>query len=125
MATTPVNNKPQQTLSPLLTSNAAGPAAKSKAAGKADAGTGVNAAKPLPAPANAADVNISTTAKDRAAAHAKALEIARATPDVREDRVAALKAQIDAGTYQVDSGKIADGMMREAIKEHLADMEER
>jgi negative regulator of flagellin synthesis FlgM len=55
----------------------------------------------------------------------KAAAIARNTPDVREDRVTALKAQIDAGTYQVDSGKIADGMLREAIKDHIARNDER
>ncbi len=70
-------------------------------------------------------VNISKKAKERVEAQQKALEIARNTPDVREDRVKALKAQIDAGTYQVDSGKIADGMLREAIKEHLAETSER
>ncbi len=68
----------------------------------------------------AAGVNISPAAKDRAAASMKARDIALSTPDIREDRVADLKAQIDAGTYKIDSGKIADGMMREAIKEHLA-----
>ncbi len=56
---------------------------------------------------------------------AKALEIARQTPDVREDKVAELKKRIAAGTYQVDSGKVADGMLREAIREHLAENTER
>jgi len=68
-----------------------------------------------------ADVKISDSAKDRSAAITKATEIAKNTPDIREDRVAALKAQIDGGTYQIDSGKIADGMMREAVKDRLAE----
>jgi negative regulator of flagellin synthesis FlgM len=68
----------------------------------------------------ASGVNISPAAKDRAAASMKARNIALSTPDIREDKVAMLKAQIDSGTYKIDSGKIADGMMREAIKEHLA-----
>lgn len=70
------------------------------------------------------DVNISTAAKERADATAKALDIARNTPDVREDRVAEIKAQIAAGSYKIDSGKIADGMLREAIKDHLATIDD-
>jgi len=71
----------------------------------------------------AAGVNISAAAKDRAVAQQRAKDIALSTPDIREDRVAMLKAQINDGTYQIDSGKIADGMLREAIKEHLATSE--
>lgn len=70
-------------------------------------------------------VNISAGARDRADASAKALDIARNTPDIREDRVSMLKKQIEEGTYQIDSGKIADGMMREAILDHLAESDER
>jgi negative regulator of flagellin synthesis FlgM len=65
-------------------------------------------------------VELSDRAKSRSAEQKKAFEIAKNTPDVREDRVAALKARIQAGTYEVDSGKIADGMLREAFMEHLA-----
>ena len=67
------------------------------------------------------DVKISDGGKDKAAAYDKALTIARNTPDVREDKVADLKKRIDAGTYQIDSGKIADSMLREAVIEHLAE----
>jgi flagellar biosynthesis anti-sigma factor FlgM len=67
------------------------------------------------------DVNISSHAKDRAVAFQKAFDIAKATPDIREDRVKALKEQIQNGSYKVDSGDIADAMLREAVKEHLAD----
>lgn len=70
-----------------------------------------------------ANVQISTSAKERAEAQKKAFDIAKATPEIREDKVADLKARIQAGTYQIDSGKIADGMLREAIMEHLADGE--
>jgi len=67
------------------------------------------------------DVSISPHAKDRAAAFQKAFDIAKATPEIREDRVKALKEQIQNGTYKVDSGDIADAMLREAVKEHLAE----
>jgi flagellar biosynthesis anti-sigma factor FlgM len=65
-------------------------------------------------------VELSEKGKSRAAEQKKAFDIAKNTPDVREDRVAELKAKIQSGTYEIDSGKIADGMLREAIMEHLA-----
>jgi negative regulator of flagellin synthesis FlgM len=65
-------------------------------------------------------VELSDKAKTRASEQKKAFDIAKNTPDVREDRVAEIKAKIQAGTYEVDSGKIADGMLREAFMEHLA-----
>jgi flagellar biosynthesis anti-sigma factor FlgM len=65
-------------------------------------------------------VQLSDSGKKRAEEQKKAFEIAKNTPDVREDKVAAIKAKIQAGTYEVDSGKIVDGMLREAIMEHLA-----
>lgn len=34
-----------------------------------------------------------------------------AVPDVREDRVAAIKAKIDNGTYQVDTSAFADRLL--------------
>ncbi len=36
---------------------------------------------------------------------------AQEAPDVRADRVAALKAQVEAGTYQPDSKKIAEKLL--------------
>ncbi len=70
------------------------------------------------------DVQLSPEARDLAAARAKAHQIANDTPDIREDRVAELKAKIEKGEYKVDPEKIADGMMREAIKDRLATIEE-
>jgi negative regulator of flagellin synthesis FlgM len=67
------------------------------------------------------NVDVSGKGQDIARARQKALDIARNTPDVRENRVAELKAKIASGEYQIDSGGIADGMMREAILEHLAE----
>ncbi len=65
-------------------------------------------------------VNLSTQAKDLAVTRQKALDIARATNPIREDRVAELKSQIQRGEYKVDPGKIADGMLTEAIRDKLA-----
>ncbi len=89
--------------------------------GPANTGAGAADAKPR----EASNVQISPGAKDRAEAFQKAFDIAKKTPDVREDKVQDLKARIANGTYQIDSGKIADGMAREAIMEHLAEGEER
>jgi negative regulator of flagellin synthesis FlgM len=68
------------------------------------------------------DVSLSDKSREIANLRAKALEIARQTPDIRNDRVEAIKKQIAEGTYQIDSGKIADGMLREAILDKLATM---
>jgi negative regulator of flagellin synthesis FlgM len=124
MATNRIGNRPPQ--------NTAAAFVKSDETKKASDASGVVAAV---SPETVAKANVSRTdqvgvtiskeAKARSEAQQKALEIARGTPDVREDRVKALKAQIDAGTYQVDSGKIADGMLREAIREHLAETPDR
>jgi len=65
-------------------------------------------------------VNLSSKAKDLAESHAKALNIARNTPDIRADKVAALRARIKNGSYKVDPEKIADGMMKETIKDQLS-----
>jgi flagellar biosynthesis anti-sigma factor FlgM len=120
MATKPINNSG---IMNSLSTVAAQDAAKAKDASAIQNKAAASVAND-PAKANF-DVNISTSARDRAEASAKALEIARKTPDVREDRVAMLKKQIDEGNYKVDSGKIADGMMREAILDHLAETDER
>lgn len=70
------------------------------------------------------DVNVSPRAREMAEAHKKAFEIAKATPDVREERVADLKKRIQSGNYKVEPDKVADGMMREAIMDQLAQSED-
>lgn len=40
-------------------------------------------------------------------------------PDVREDKVAELKEQIDNGTYEIDAEKIADKMLRDSLLNDL------
>jgi negative regulator of flagellin synthesis FlgM len=65
-------------------------------------------------------IELSPEAKRLAEARETASEIAKATSPVREDRVADLKARIKSGEYQVDPGKIADGMLREAIRDEIA-----
>ena len=39
----------------------------------------------------------------------------KAIPDVREDKVALLKEQIENGTYEIDEEKIADKMLKDAL----------
>jgi len=70
-------------------------------------------------------VSLSPKAKELAEARKKALQIAHDTPAVREDKVAEMKKKIQDGTYQVDSEKIADGIMREAMKDELSKSEHR
>lgn len=38
-----------------------------------------------------------------------------AIPDVREDKVAELKEQIENGTYEIDAEKIADKMLKDSL----------
>lgn len=68
------------------------------------------------------DVALSPQAREMAEAREKALQIAKATSPIREDRVAELKQKIQNGTYQIDSGKIADGIIREAVLDQLGTM---
>jgi negative regulator of flagellin synthesis FlgM len=42
-----------------------------------------------------------------------------AIPDIREDKVAQLKEQIENGTYEIDAEKIADKMLRESLLNDL------
>jgi negative regulator of flagellin synthesis FlgM len=48
---------------------------------------------------------------DEALLRAEAYKTASATSDVRSDKVAALKAQVANGTYQVDGSKIAANLL--------------
>lgn len=75
--------------------------------------------------AKGVDVAVSDNAKTRAAERKLAKDLAIAAPEVREDRVASIKAKIADGSYKVDSDKIANGMMREAVMEHLTSDENR
>jgi negative regulator of flagellin synthesis FlgM len=50
---------------------------------------------------------------------AQGLEAARNAPDVRADRVAALKAQLADGSYKVDATKLADKMIGASLEDDL------
>jgi negative regulator of flagellin synthesis FlgM len=41
------------------------------------------------------------------------------SPDVRKDKVAALKAQIQSGQYKVDADKVADKMLQESLENEI------
>lgn len=51
----------------------------------------------------------------------KAKDILEQTPDVRMDRVQALKEEIARGEYQVDPHRLADKMMGSLLSETLVD----
>jgi negative regulator of flagellin synthesis FlgM len=40
-------------------------------------------------------------------------------PDIREDKVAELKEQVENGTYEVDAEKVADKMLKDALLNDL------
>lgn len=60
------------------------------------------------AAATGAQVNIS----EQAQLMNKASEVARSAPDVRRDKVDALKAQILNGTYKIDSETVAEKLLQ-------------
>lgn len=43
-----------------------------------------------------------------------AMEQIKNQPDIRAEKVAAIKKQVESGTYKVDAQKIADKMMQDA-----------
>lgn len=50
---------------------------------------------------------------------AQLLQQAKAAPDVREDKVAELKAKLDSGNYSVDAKDIADKMIGRVLADRL------
>jgi len=69
-------------------------------------------------PASGADrVELSSNSVDVQKMH----EILQQTPDVRADRVRALKQQIEKGEYTVDSHKVADQMLKSLLQDNIID----
>ena len=60
-------------------------------------------------------VSLSSTARD----FQKIEKAIDALPDVREEKVQALKAQIETGTYEVNGEKIAEKMVGESLVDIL------
>jgi negative regulator of flagellin synthesis FlgM len=54
---------------------------------------------------------------DRARLAARATELAQEAPEVRQDKVADLKARIGAGTYNVSAQVVAEAVIRKSITE--------
>ena len=98
-----INEQPPITPSPLSPAGGAnGPAAR-RAIGSSGTDTGAAARTGAPA----AKVELSARSREL---H-EAMRAANAAPDVRADVVAAVKARIDGGTYQVNSDQIARGIL--------------
>lgn len=66
-------------------------------------------------PAKADTVVLSDTAKQLQEAQKKM----EAIPDVREDKVAQIKEQIENGTYEINEEKIADKMLKDSLLNDL------
>ena len=119
MSTKSVSNNPSSTVNnpsqllPLQTQN-------TKSAKKVETVDDANKSSNAKAVEKNWNVELSAKAREISEARAKAMDIARNTPDVREDRVAEIKKRIADGTYQVDAGAVADGKLREAIKDKLS-----
>jgi len=61
-------------------------------------------------------VNLSTTAKDVQRIKSEIEKL----PDVREEKIRELQAQIDKGTYSADADKIAEKMVGESLLDNLS-----
>lgn len=110
------HNKVGQNLNTRDTGRAGkGEASKTKDAGKADAASALDTegAKNVGAlfgkDEPASRVELSGRAQDMK----KMTELAKAAPDVREDRIAELQKLIDDGKYKVSSKDVADKMVDE------------
>lgn len=83
--------------------------------GKDKIGGSESAESAAAAKAKAAEAAVSgkdrVTLSDDVKMVAEAAKAAEAAPAVRTDKVASLKAQVDAGTYQPDSKKIAEKLL--------------
>ena len=66
-----------------------------------------------------------TVKEDKVVLSPKAKEVQEATklikelPDIREEKVAKLKEEIEQGTYRIDGKKIAFKMLKESILDEL------
>ncbi len=49
----------------------------------------------------------------------KILQIVQDTPDVRQDKVAKLRKQIEQGRYKVDADRVAERMLEEGLQDIL------
>ena len=119
MSVNQIGNKNPNATSPaaagLGQANATNETAKTQVASKAAAAAYAKQSS-TPLVSDAANVQISAKAKEMSLAK----KIVEDTPDVREDKIAHFKDLIAKGKYKPDAGKIADGMMREAMKDELA-----
>ena len=93
-----------------------GPAAAAAPAAVRAASQGYAKAAAAPTVKDAANVQISPRAKEMSLARA----IIDETPEVREDKVADFKKRIASGEFKPDAGRIADGILGEAIKDELS-----
>jgi negative regulator of flagellin synthesis FlgM len=74
------------------------------------------AAEPTPSAAVGEKVRLSPKVRELQAART----VAAGIPEIRKEKVAAIRAQIEAGTYRVDSEKIAGKLLAETLlNDHL------
>ena len=93
-------------------------AGKSEKANKADStkSDGLKNSKAEIFDSNAGDTSSTVNLSQRAQDIKKAKELAKAAPDIREDRVAELQKLIDQGKYKVDAKDVADKMVDEELQ---------
>lgn len=66
-----------------------------------------------PATPGAVSEGDSVSLSNEARLMAEANRTAQASPDIRQEKVDTLKAQVQSGTYKMDNERIAQGLLRE------------
>ncbi len=56
---------------------------------------------------------------DNASLLSEGVQSVKNSPDVRKDKVAALKAQIQKGEYRLDADKVADRMIQDSLENEV------
>ncbi|MBX9703854.1 MAG: flagellar biosynthesis anti-sigma factor FlgM [Silvanigrellaceae bacterium] len=123
MVVSNVNNTPANSNSVAIKKDVTKTGEKPKVSSNANAyaktaQAGATASSP-PSVKDAAKVQISPEAK-KMSEISLAKKIIDDTPDIRDEKVLKLKEQIAKGEYQVDAGKVANGIAREALFDELA-----
>lgn len=86
---------------------------------QADKASRTTEAKEDKAQVSASNAGSTVEISDRARMMKKANEIVAETPDIRWDKVEALKKKIQSGEYKVDAGDIADKLLAEHLENNF------
>lgn len=103
-----------------MSPHAVNPYEKMSGVGGADAGQSGAVSSVGKAANVAASQNVTVDFSNQSQVFVQAKNALAQLPEIREDKVKALKAQIEGGTYRVDGARLADKMLTEALVDIFA-----